>query len=338
MAIPQLEIDSNAFSTTSQTAIVMFSGGFDSTVALWWAMQRYKAVKAITVNYNQPWQQELHCAESIIALTDIMHSIVSVDIPEYFWGIQHHYARWQPCLMCSIAAMDINDDGADIILGALKTDRFPESKPEFLQALSDAVFENAVGGVKIGIVTPLLAVKNKTAVAVLGYQLGAPMHLSWTCRYPINGHPCYECGTCIDRYRVGDEIQSVYGISEDDLEAWAAVLGSPYHASFENASPDILAFAEAYLDVIGIKNGTKGWRYHAPDGTERITSAIKNPTQQAIATAQSTVESSHIRVHGFFEDEAMWEVYICADGSVAATDRLPSLEIIKNKFSKNIGE
>lgn len=333
-----LEIDLNAFRTKSETAIVLFSGGLDSTVTLWWAMQRYKKVKAITVDYNQPWSQELECAENIIALTDIEHSVVKVDIPAHFWGIQHHYARWQPCLMCSVAAMDVSDAGADIILGALRTDRFPESKPEFLQALSDAVFRNAVGGVEIGIITPLLAVKNKAAAAVLGYQLGAPMYMSWTCRFPVNGQPCRECGTCKDRYRIGDELEAVYSISEDDLDQWTEVLGSPFHASFQQASTELRAFASAYAEVVGIKDGEKGWRYRAPDGTERITSFVKHPTPQAIAAAGTTTDSTHIRAHGLWDDGTPWEVYICADGSAAATERVPDFNTIKNELSANISQ
>jgi 7-cyano-7-deazaguanine synthase in queuosine biosynthesis len=111
----QLKIDKTAFQVKSETAIVMLSGGFDSTVVLWWAMHRYKKVKAITVNYNQQWPQELDSARSVIALTDIEHNIVHVDIPEHFWGIKNHRTRWQPVLLCSVAALDINNSGADII-------------------------------------------------------------------------------------------------------------------------------------------------------------------------------------------------------------------------------
>lgn len=334
-AIP-LEIDSNAFCISSPTAIVLFSGGFDSTVSLWWAMQHYEKVTAITVNYNQPHKQELDSARQIIALTDVRHDVVTIDIPDHFWGIQNHDTRWQPVLLCSIAALDVSNDGADIILGSLKTDPYPDSKPEFLRELADAIFKGEKRGVKVGIVAPLVAVKNKAAAAVLGYRLGAPLHLSWSCRFPINNHPCYECGTCKDRYRIIDELQSLYEISEGDLDAWSTVLGSPYHASFQNVSSAMKNFAEVYADVVGFKHSKQGWRYHGPDGTERITSMIKHPSSQAIALAGSNSESMHIRVHGFLEDGTLWEVYICKDGSVAATECLPNFEIIKSAFMQHI--
>ena len=334
----QLEIDNHQFQVKSETAIVMFSGGFDSTVSLWWAMHRYKKVKAITVNYNQQWPQELDCANSIIALTDIEHSIVHVNIPEHFWGIKNHRTRWQPILLCSIAALDVSNAGADIILGTLRTDRFPDNNPEFLQLLSDAVTKYADGGAKIGITIPLRAVKDKTAAALLGFQLGAPMHLSWSCRFPVGNKPCYECVTCRERYRIGDEIQSLYGIGEDDLDSWLSVLGSPYHASFQNITTDLKEFAEAYAEIVKIKHGQHGWRYHAPDGTERITSLIKYPPPQLVERVGSTSESMYIREYGFFEDETMWEVFICADGSVATTERLPDYDTIKRKLIKRFEE
>lgn len=334
----QLKIDNHEFHVRSETAIVMLSGGFDSTVVLWWAMHRYKKVKAITVNYNQPWQQELHSANSIIALTDVEHSIVHVDIPERFWALQKHRTRWQPVLLCSVAALDISDEGADILLGALRTDRFPESKPDFLQLLSDTILKYADGGAEIGITAPLRAVENKTAVAVLGFQLGAPMHLSWSCRFPVGDKPCYECVTCKQRYKIGDEIQAEYGISEDDLDSWLSVLGSPHHASFQNATLDLKDFAEAYGEIVKIKHGQHGWRYHAPDGTERITSLIKHPPQELLERVGSASESRYIREYGFFEDETMWEVFICADGSVATTERIPDYDTIKDKLLKRFTE
>lgn len=335
MALLSLEIKSDYYKTISDTAIVLFSGGFDSTVVLWWAMHRYKKVKAITVDFNQPWPQELECANKIIALTDIEHSIVKIDIPEHFWGLQNHYARWQPCLMCSVAAIDVSDKGADIILGALRTDRFPESKPEFLQLISDYIFSNAPGGIEIGIISPLLALKNKTAAAVLGFQLGAPMHLSWTCRFPVNGHPCYECGTCQDRNRISGELQEEYNINEEDLDLWAEVLGSPCHASFNGVSLELQAFAQAYVEINDNIKYETGWRYFAPDGTERITALIKHPEQSVTQKkAASPNESTHIRAYGFFSDETMWEVYICADGSVASTERIPDFAVIREAFMK----
>ncbi|MDR1623233.1 MAG: 7-cyano-7-deazaguanine synthase [Synergistaceae bacterium] len=113
----------------------------------------------------------------------------------------------------------------------------------------------------------MLAVKNKAAAAVLGYQLGAPLHLTWACRFPVNGHPCHECGSCMNRYRISDEILSVHGISEEDFDQWSDVLGSPCHASFQHTTLEIRAFASAYAEVIGMKRSEKGWRYHAPGGT-----------------------------------------------------------------------
>lgn len=334
----QLEIDKSQFQVKSETAIVMLSGGFDSTVSLWWAMHRYMKVKAITVNYNQPWQQELDCANNIIALTDIEHSIVHVDIPEHFWVIKSHRTRWQPVLLCSIAALDVSDEGADIILGTLRTDRFPDRNPEFLQLLSDTILKYTDRGAQISITAPLRAVKDKTGAAILGFQLGAPMHISWSCRFPIGDKPCYECGTCKERYRIGDEIQSSYGIDEEDLNSWLSVLGSPYHASFQNVSPDLKAFAEAYAEIVKIKNSEQGWRYHAPDGSERITSLIKHPPQRLVEWVGSASESMYIREYGFFEDETMWEVFICADGSVATTERLPDYDTIENKLLKRFTE
>jgi hypothetical protein len=204
--------------------------------------------------------------------------------------------------------------------------------------LSDTLLKYVEGAAEIGITAPLRAVKDKTAVAVLGFQLGAPIHLSWSCRFPVGDNPCYECVICKERYRIGDEIQSSYGVSEDDLNSWLSILGSPYHASFQNAAPELKDFAAAYAEIIKVKHGQHGWRYHGPDGTERITSLIKHPPIQLVESVGSSSESQHIREYGFFEDETMWEVFICADGSVATTERLPDSDLIKRKLLKRFEE
>jgi len=63
----------NAFSTTEEnisnkSAIVIFSGGQDSTTCLLWALGKFSQVQAISFNYNQRHNIELECAQNIIEL------------------------------------------------------------------------------------------------------------------------------------------------------------------------------------------------------------------------------------------------------------------------------
>ena len=48
-----------------EAAVVVFSGGQDSTTCLFWALKRYKKVIALSFDYHQKHVKELECAKKI---------------------------------------------------------------------------------------------------------------------------------------------------------------------------------------------------------------------------------------------------------------------------------
>lgn len=318
----------------SDNAIVMFSGGMDSTVALIWALNNYKNVKVLTIDYNQPHVIETKVAEKILNLLGVQHQLIKVDLPKEFWGINNYLTRGQACFMTSIAALDIGHEGADIVLGILKTDFYGDCNREFLDLLAD-VLDHPDDWDKIGIATPLRAVNNKASVIALGYKFGAPMSATWTCRHPVNDSPCFICMQCKERERAKKDFKNEYGVSWTTLCEWQNIWGSPYHPSFENASRELEILASSFSNVGGLNSCNRGWKYLAPDGKSRISSLIKNPNPELIKNYNHGEECMHIRAHGFFDDGELWEVCICEDGTVAATERIPDLEVIEKKL---IGE
>ena len=64
----------------NQKAVVVFSGGQDSTTCLFWAMKQFEEVIAVTFDYNQRHLAELDCAKRICEEFEIEHHILDMSL------------------------------------------------------------------------------------------------------------------------------------------------------------------------------------------------------------------------------------------------------------------
>ena len=60
-------------------AIVVFSGGQDSTTCLYWALNRYEQVEAITFQYGQKHSVEIEQSKKILEKTGVKQIVVNLD-------------------------------------------------------------------------------------------------------------------------------------------------------------------------------------------------------------------------------------------------------------------
>lgn len=210
-------------------ALVLSSGGVDSTTALGLAVSRYGAenVIALSVSYGQKHDKEIQAAIAVaqyygveqlfLDLTKIFqYSNCSLlkqsteDIPEESYAQQIEvtggtkpvstYVPFRNGLFLSSAAsIALSRECEVIFYGAHADDSagcaYPDCSPQFNNAMNTAIWEGSGGQLRIE--APFVAM-NKADVVRLGLELGVPYHLTWSC-YEGGETPCGRCGTCIDR-------------------------------------------------------------------------------------------------------------------------------------------
>src|SRR3954462_1266806 len=59
-------------------ALVVFSGGQDSTTCLFWALKQFKEVEAVPFDYNQRHSLEIECAKNIASELGVRHHILDM--------------------------------------------------------------------------------------------------------------------------------------------------------------------------------------------------------------------------------------------------------------------
>ena len=214
-------------------ALVLSSGGVDSTTCISYAIKELGAENVITVSvfYGQKHSKELEYAEKVANYYGVKHKIIDLSnthimddsncpllsgstepIPEMSYaeqiekngeGMVKTYVPFRNgLLLSSVSALAMSlfpDDEVDIYLGAHADDAageaYADCSPEFTNAMNEAISIGTYG--KVHLKAPLVNL-NKAGVVKLGLELGTPYHLTWSC-YNGGEKPCGKCGTCIDR-------------------------------------------------------------------------------------------------------------------------------------------
>jgi len=214
--------------TIGDRVVVLVSGGLESAVLLYHLKNLgYNDIYAITFNYGQKsLLYELAASKRMCETAGVSEhltfnldmsvvgrsALTADDIPiphtgEAFGPIDKTYVPARNLVFLSIAAGWAEVLGASfIVYGANGSDRPPDSKPEFIEALnrtlSCGLQATAVEGKKIEVVAPL-STYPKTGVVQLGYRLGVKFEDSVTCCAPVGPtwEPihCGECDDCLQR-------------------------------------------------------------------------------------------------------------------------------------------
>ena len=201
-------------------AVILLSGGLDSTTVL--AIAKYQGYEcyALSFDYGQKQKSELNSAIEIaksyqvkehrimkVSLSDIGGSALtdkSINIPDYkkSSGIPVTYVPARNTIFLSLALAWSEIMGSnDIFIGVNSVDYsgYPDCRPEYIEAfekMANLATKNAVMGKKITIHTPLIYL-NKVEIIGEGQKLGVDYSKTITC-YRANdlGEACGRCDAC----------------------------------------------------------------------------------------------------------------------------------------------
>lgn len=199
----------------NQSALVVFSGGQDSTTCLFWAMKKFDRVEAITFNYNQRHKAEIDCAIKIAKEFDIPHMVVdmsllnqlapnaltrNIEIKAGEGGqLPNTFVDGRNLLFLSFAAVVAKQKGMKhIVTGVCETDfsGYPDCRDVFIKSLN--VTLNLAMDYPFVIDTPLMWI-DKADTWELADQLGRLEYVqqnTLTCYNGIIGTGCGECPAC----------------------------------------------------------------------------------------------------------------------------------------------
>lgn len=209
-------------------ALVLFSGGVDSTTCLGLAVEKYGAdqVLALSVYYGQKHKREMEAAEKIakhygvlwkqldlaLIFADSNCSLLSgstEEIPKesYAQQLEHTggtpvstYVPFRNGLFLSSAASIALSHGCEVIYYGAHSDdaagnAYPDCSSAFNDAMNQAIYLGS--GNQLHIEAPFVN-WTKSQVVKKGLELNVPYELTWSC-YEGGETPCGTCGTCRDR-------------------------------------------------------------------------------------------------------------------------------------------
>jgi 7-cyano-7-deazaguanine synthase len=208
-------------------ALVVFSGGQDSTTCLLWAIRQFDHVEAVTFHYGQRHKQELDCASEIAREWHVPHRILDLSLLHQLApsaltrseiAIEHKegelpttFVDGRNLLFLSFAAVLAKQAGMQhIVTGVCQTDfsGYPDCRDIFIKSLN--VTLNLAMDYEFVIETPLMWM-TKAQTWQLADQLGALFFVrqrTLTCYEGLIADGCGTCPACLLRARGLQEYES----------------------------------------------------------------------------------------------------------------------------------
>ncbi|WP_109998273.1 MULTISPECIES: 7-cyano-7-deazaguanine synthase QueC [Paenibacillus] len=208
-----------------EKAVVVFSGGQDSTTCLFWAKQQFAEVEVVTFDYGQRHKLEIECAAEIARDLGVQQTVLDmsllnqlapnaltrtdVEITHEEGELPSTFVDGRNLLFLSFAAIMAKQKGArHLVTGVCETDfsGYPDCRDSFVKSMN--VTLNLSMDYPFVIHTPLMWL-DKAQTWKMADDLGAFDYVrerTLTCYNGIIGDGCGECPACklrkagLDRY------------------------------------------------------------------------------------------------------------------------------------------
>jgi 7-cyano-7-deazaguanine synthase len=199
-------------------ALVLFSGGLDSTVLATQMKQEAKETRLLSIDYGQRHAKELDHSQKVADHLGLTHEILklpqlgqilggssltdkSIILPEGHYAEESMKSTVVPnrnMILLALAGGHALSLGFDTIAYAAHAGDhtiYPDCRPEFADAMDKAL--GLADWKDLNLHRPYVEM-TKSDLVSLGDQLGAPLHLTWSC-YAGGEIHCGKCGTCVER-------------------------------------------------------------------------------------------------------------------------------------------
>jgi 7-cyano-7-deazaguanine synthase len=208
-------------------AVVLLSGGLDSTTALAMASESGHEVVALTFDYGQRHSREVESARKVAKHYGVKrHIIIELDVGRYLdssltdesqsvpvdgldrngpGGIPNTYVPGRNIVFLSVAsaiAEGMEADSIVIAANAVDYSGYPDCTPEFIEAFQTTLAvgtRRGVDGRPVRVEAPLLRM-TKADIVREAVRLGVPLGLTWSC-YKGEEKACGICDSCRLRLR-----------------------------------------------------------------------------------------------------------------------------------------
>ncbi len=196
-----------------EKAIVVFSGGQDSTTCLLWALEEFKEIETVTFLYGQRHKLEVECAQKIAKDLGVGQKIIRMDLLNQLTEnaltrkemeieegeMPNTYVEGRNHIFLSFAAIYAKSIGiTNIITGVSETEfsGYPDCREEFIRSLNNTL--NLAMDTEFKLITPLME-KDKAEVWEMADEMGKLDYIrenTLTCYEGVIGDGCGTCPAC----------------------------------------------------------------------------------------------------------------------------------------------